>query len=482
MKNLSSLSKIHYVNIIILATIIITAAINWFFPHWKFITLGFNILNIVLAVLIYKYTAKITTSIADVNSVLKEALSGNFETRTTNITEQGILKELQLEANNLLDQSEIFLREVNTSIEYASKNKYFRRVNALGLNHTFAITADKINRAIDAMETEYKTQEEKNFAGELGKTGTPLVESFSQIQTQLANSVEKLNETANKAEITADDSNKSITEAEVVISELMSLLQHIEENNLAVDSLQERTGEIGEIINLIKDIAEQTNLLSLNAAIEAARAGEHGRGFAVVADEVRKLAERTQKATTEIGISIQTLTQETDSIAQSAQTMNIIASNSTQKIESFKERLDDFNKSANIMKVDAEDLKDIIMIILVKIDHILFKSNIFGRVMSHKGSQGISNVTNCRLGQWYNGDGKVRFGKTPSYVKIEKEHAIVHKEAIEAANIAKDRYNAKNSPILLEKFKQMEKASTTLFELLDSMHVENHESFRKEIR
>ena len=80
-----------------------------------------------------------------------------------------------------------------------------------------------------------------------------------------------------------------------------------------VDSLSEKTEQIGDVLLFITQIAEQTNMLALNAAIEAERAGEAGKGFAVVAGEVKSLANQTTQATEEISHSIadiQTATEE----------------------------------------------------------------------------------------------------------------------------------------------------------------------------
>ena len=100
---------------------------------------------------------------------------------------------------------------------------------------------------------------------------------------------------------------------DATVQVMSRIASRVHETAKGIGSLGSRSDQIGEIVGTIQDIADQTNLLALNAAIEAARAGDQGRGFAVVADEVRALAERTTKATREIGEMIKSIQVETKS-------------------------------------------------------------------------------------------------------------------------------------------------------------------------
>jgi phosphate/phosphite/phosphonate ABC transporter binding protein len=86
----------------------------------------------------------------------------------------------------------------------------------------------------------------------------------------------------------------------------------------AVQTLGQRSVEIGEILTVIDEVNDRTGLLSLNAAILAAQAGEHGRGFQVVAGEIRSLAVKTARSTVEIASLINAVRTE---VAQAVEAM-----------------------------------------------------------------------------------------------------------------------------------------------------------------
>ena len=121
---------------------------------------------------------------------------------------------------------------------------------------------------------------------------------------EIARNAAQASSQASDARSLAEDGQQVVERSIAAMNKLSSMLSASSTN---IESLNSKTVNIGQILEVITSISQQTNLLALNAAIEAARAGEAGRGFAVVADEVRNLAHRTQESAQQVQTMIEEL-------------------------------------------------------------------------------------------------------------------------------------------------------------------------------
>ncbi|WP_321362492.1 methyl-accepting chemotaxis protein [Pseudomonas extremaustralis] len=172
------------------------------------------------------------------------------------------------------------------------------------------------------------------------------VEEFSATSLNIA---DNMGNTERLAHENAQQTRIGRTSMQEASSSLEHIATALNSTATVINTLGQRSQEIGGIVGVITSIAEQTNLLALNAAIEAARAGEQGRGFAVVADEVRNLASRTRQATDEISGMIQSIQQETGNAISTMEQGNALMQEGLSRnadVASALARIDEQSRSA----------------------------------------------------------------------------------------------------------------------------------------
>lgn len=331
MMNLSSLSRVKKISLV-LAALSFTTAVCIIFSWPASITLPLLTVSMVLGIWAYFDSAKTEKEIFRTKEICRSLSMGDFEARIVHIKDKGAIGLLQSSINQMADVVDAFVREASASMEYVSKNQYFRRILEPGLHGSLLNATKIINVATQSVQ-------EKMDA--FADVAHDLDSSLSDVAQDTAQMVNALSETAtnmqNTVSVTRDDALNAVnvsnttlanvqaisaasTQMSAAIGEIAQQMNHASSiakqavstssgaENIMKD-LTQTVSEIGEITTMIETIAGQTNLLALNATIEAARAGEIGKGFAVVASEVKTLASQTGEATDKISSLVKAIEQ-----------------------------------------------------------------------------------------------------------------------------------------------------------------------------
>ncbi len=268
----------------------------------------------------------------EVASIVESAAMGDFTVRMNLQGKSGFFLQLGEAINRLIQTSEVGLNEVARVLEAISKgdltdaitNEYFGTFGKLkdDSNRTIARLKEIVGQIKDAADTINTAA--KEIASGNSDLSQRTEEQASSLE-ETASSMEELTSTVKQNAENAKQANQLAIGASDVAGRGGAVVSQVV---VTMDSINESSRKIVDIISVIDGIAFQTNILALNAAVEAARAGEQGRGFAVVAGEVRNLAQRSAAAAKEIkaliGDSVEKVQSGSKLVVQAGQTMEEI--------------------------------------------------------------------------------------------------------------------------------------------------------------
>ena len=299
---------------------------------------------VVGGVLIYFVTLSITKPLKQLVVTSKEISEGDL-TQTIKIHSNDEIGQLAKGFNEMTHSLRTLIGRINTSAGHVAAASEELTASVRQASEA----TEQITSAMDEISSGATTQTASV------ENGAMLLFDVTEGIQHVANSSSSINTASAHTREKAEDGGKLVGKT---VNQMQSIAESVSQSDAVIQLLNNKSKQIGDILEVIQNIADQTNLLALNAAIEAARAGEHGRGFAIVADEVRKLAEQSSVSSSEISKLICEIQDDMSKTVKSMNNVNeevqsgLVIANETK--QNFTEILQSTNEIADQIKTMVE--------------------------------------------------------------------------------------------------------------------------------